>query len=121
VLGVEPDAAPCFAASLTAGHRLTVDTGHTAMAGLNCGTPSSLAWPVLRDGMDSAVVVDDVAAERAGAVLAAAGVSSGPSGAASLAGVRAALTGPPAAERRQALDVVRDTVVVLLNTEGRLA
>jgi diaminopropionate ammonia-lyase len=121
VLGVEPDAAPCFAASLTAGHRLTVETGHTAMAGLNCGTPSSLAWPVLREGMDAAVVVDDVAAGRAGADLAAAGVPSGPSGAASLAGVRAALAGPPAAERRQALDVGGDTVVVLLNTEGRLA
>ena len=38
------------------------------MAGLNCGTPSLLAWPYLRDGLDAAVAVtdaDSIAAARA--------------------------------------------------------
>jgi diaminopropionate ammonia-lyase len=43
------------------------------------------------------------------------GVSSGPSGAATLAGTRAALTDPG---RRAALGLDDDAVVVLLSTEG---
>jgi diaminopropionate ammonia-lyase len=85
------------------------------MAGLNCGTISSLAWPVLRDGLDAAVVVHDSAALRASADLARLGVSSGACGAATLAGVRAALADPT---HRYDLDLPEDAVVVLLSTEG---
>jgi len=53
---------------------------------------------------------------RAAGDLGRLGVCSGPSGAATLAGVRAALTGPG---RRAALDLGDDAVVVLLSTEGR--
>jgi len=42
----------------------------------------------------------------------------GASGAASLAGVRAALTGPGAATRRAGLGVTTSSVVLLLSTEG---
>jgi diaminopropionate ammonia-lyase len=52
------------------------------------------------------------------AQLAAAGISSGPSGAASLAGARAALTGPGSTARRTALSVDSNSVIVLLNTEA---
>ena len=85
------------------------------MAGLNCGTVSSTAWPVLRDGCDATVAVGDEDALRAVADLAELGVSSGPSGAASLAGIRAALS---ERERREALGLRDDAVVVLLSTEG---
>jgi diaminopropionate ammonia-lyase len=87
------------------------------MAGLNCGTVSSSAWPVLRAGCDAAVAVTDEEALRAVADLEALGVSSGPSGAATLAGVRAALANP---ERRAGLGIEDDAVVVLLSTEGRV-
>jgi len=50
--------------------------------------------------------------------LAAAGISSGPSGAASLAGARAALTGQDSADRRTAVGVNSDSVIVLLSTEA---
>ena len=50
VLTVEPDTAACVLASLTGGHAATVATAATVMAGLNCGTISGTAWPVLRDG-----------------------------------------------------------------------
>jgi len=116
VLLVEPDTAACALASLTAGRPVTVPTAATVMAGLNCGTVSSSAWPVLRAGCDAAVAVSDDQALRAVGDLGRLGVSSGPSGAAALAGVRAALTGPG---RRAALDLGDDTVVVLLSTEGR--
>lgn len=116
VLSVEPDTAACLLTSLVADESTAVSTGSTTMAGLNCGTVSASAWPVLRGGCDAAVAVTDTEARRAVDDLGALGVSSGPSGAATLAGVRAAL-GDPA--RRTALDLPRDAVVVLLSTEGK--
>jgi diaminopropionate ammonia-lyase len=115
VLAVEPDTAAGVLASLTAGRATTVATAGTVMAGLNCGTVSSSAWPVLRAGCDAAVAVTDQEALRAVADLDGLGVSSGPSGAATLAGVRAASA---ERERRDVLGLDRDAVVVLLSTEG---
>lgn len=115
VLLVEPDTAACVLASLTAARVTTVATAATVMAGLNCGTMSSSAWPVLHAGCDAALTVSDEDALRAVADLGRLGVSSGPSGAAALAGARAALAEP---ERRAALGLGDDAVVVLLSTEG---
>ena len=115
VLSVEPDSAACVLTSLSTGREASVPTEDTVMAGLNCGTVSSLAWPVLRDGCDAAVTVSDAEALRASQDLDALGVSSGPCGAAPLAGVRAALHD---ARRRAELDLPEDAVVVLLSTEG---
>lgn len=118
VLGVEPDVAACVLASLAAGSSLSVHTGDTTMAGLNCGTPSSLAWPYLRDGLDAAATVGDDETARAVDDLRGLGVPTGPSGAAALAGVRAAVTGSDSRTRRAQLGIDADAVIVLLNTEG---
>jgi diaminopropionate ammonia-lyase len=119
VLSVEPETAACVLASLRSGALTSVQTGVTNMAGLNCGTPSGAAWPVLLAGCDAAVAVTDEAAALAVTDLARHGVSSGPSGAATLAGVRAALTGPGSEPRRRELGIDHTSTVVLLNTEGR--
>ncbi|MFI0822011.1 diaminopropionate ammonia-lyase [Streptomyces sp. NPDC021098] len=121
LLSVEPEAAACVLASLTSGEPVSVTTGETSMAGLNCGTPSSIAWPYLYSGLDAAVAIRDADSARAAGDLAAAGVSSGPCGAAALAGLRAALTGEGADERRTALGLGPSSVVVLLSTEGAAA
>ncbi|MER7492989.1 diaminopropionate ammonia-lyase [Streptomyces pharetrae] len=121
LLSVEPDAAACVLRSLVLGRPVTVETGETTMAGLNCGTPSSIAWPYLRGGLDAAVAVGDADSARAAGDLAALGVASGPCGAASLAGLRAALSGPDAGERRTALGLGPSSVAVLLSTEGTAA
>jgi diaminopropionate ammonia-lyase len=121
LLATEPDTAACLLASMLAGEPVTIPTGATIMAGLNCGTLSGAAWPVLRAGCDAAVAVGDADAATAVDDLARLGISSGPSGAATLAGVRAALTGPGAGARREALRVDASSVVVLLSTEGRPA
>jgi diaminopropionate ammonia-lyase len=121
VLSVEPDTAACVLASLRTGELTSVGTGSTNMAGLNCGTPSAAAWPVLHDGCDAAVAVSDEAAATAVDDLAGLDVDSGPSGAATLAGVRAALTGPGSEDRRRLLGVDDRAVVILLSTEGRHA
>jgi len=115
VLSVEPDTAACLLRSLHAGRPRTVPTGATVMAGLNCGTVSASAWPVLHAGLDAAVAVPDEEARRAVDDLALLGVGSGPCGAATLAGARAALADP---ERRAPLHLSPDAVLVLLSTEG---
>jgi diaminopropionate ammonia-lyase len=118
LLAVEPDTAACLLASLRAGTPVPVPTAATIMAGLNCGTVSTIAWPYLSAGLDAAVAVSDAAARRAVADLAAAGICAGPSGAASLAGARAVLTGPGSARRRGTLALGPDPAVVLLSTEA---
>lgn len=118
LLSVEPEAAACVLESLTRGEPVSVTTGDTAMAGLNCGTPSSIAWPYLYGGLDAAVAIRDADSARAAADLAALDVSSGPCGAATLAGLRTALTGAGADERRTRLGLGPSSVVVLLSTEG---
>lgn len=52
VIIVEPEYAACFFQSTLIGDgKLHALEGHleTSMAGLACGTPSSLAWPIIRD------------------------------------------------------------------------
>ncbi|MCZ0997514.1 diaminopropionate ammonia-lyase [Streptomyces mirabilis] len=121
LLSVEPEAAACVLESLAFGALVSVTTGDTTMAGLNCGTPSSIAWPCLASGLDAAVAISDIDSARAAGDLGVAGVSSGPCGAAALAGVRAVLTGAGAVERRTALGLEPTSVVVLLSTEGTAA
>ena len=119
VLSVEPDTAACLLASLHNGASWSVPTADTVMVGLNCGTVSSLAWPVLAAGLDAAIAVPDRAAVRAAADLGRLGVPAGPCGAAPLAGARAVLTGPGAGGRRDGLSVTSSSVLVLLSTEGQ--
>ncbi len=121
IMTVEPTTAACVLASLRADEAVTVPTQPTSMAGLNCGTPSSLAWPVLRAGLDAAVAVDDGEAADAAPLLRARGVDAGPCGWASLAGALAALTGDGAAGRRAALRLRPDATVLLVVTEGAAA
>ena len=121
LLTVEPGSAAGILASLVRGELGTVATGATIMSGLNCGTPSRLAWPYLRDGLDAAVAVANYEAAVAARDLAGYGIPAGPCGGAALAGVRAALTGEGAQERRAALALDADATVVLLSTEGSAA
>jgi diaminopropionate ammonia-lyase len=121
LLTVEPRTAACVLASLVRGELGTISTSETIMAGLNCGTPSLLAWPYLRDGLDAAVAITDADSATAARDLVGYGIPAGPCGGASLAGARAALTGEDAEARRAALAIGPDATVVLLSTEGAAA
>lgn len=114
IVAVEPTVAACLPPSLAAGHPVTVRTGHTSMAGLNCGTPSSLAWPYIAGGLDAAISVTDDESTYAAHDLAALGVAAGPCGAAPLAALRRIAAGGHAGELR----LEPDSTVVLLVTEG---
>lgn len=118
VASVEPEAAACMGPSLLAGQAVTVPTGVTVMAGLNCGTPSSLAWPYIVNGLDAAIAVSDDDDIRAAHDLADLGVPAGPCGGAGLAAARLALTGHGADERRHHLGIGPDSTVLIVITEG---
>ncbi len=90
VFTVEPTGADCVRRSLAAGERVTVPGPHdSVMAGLNCGEVSAVAWPLLRDGVETALAVDDAQTVAAMRLLDAAGIRAGASGAAPLAGATA--------------------------------
>ena len=118
VVSVEPETAACVLASLRVGEAVSIPTSYTVMAGLNCGTPSSLAWPLLEAGLDGAVAVTDSAAQAAVRELEGQGLRAGPCGGAGVAAARVLLVGEGADARRSALGITSESTVVLLVTEG---
>ncbi len=119
LLGVEPESARCVMESLRAGHPVVLPFPQTSiMAGLNSGTPSHLAWPLLERGLDAMVAVSDEWAVAAMRSLAAAGVIAGETGAAALAGLQAICADPAGAPVRAALGLGRRSRVLVLCTEG---
>lgn len=116
---VEPDDAACTLESLGAGRIVTVPGPHRSiMAGLNCGTLSLIAWPVIAGTFDLAVTVDDDRAREAMRLLAGAGIVSGESGASGLAGLLALLTAPELAAPRERFGIGAGTCVLVFSTEG---
>ena len=113
--GVEPLDAACALESIEAGEIVNVPGPHRSiMAGLNCGSPSPVAWPVLRGGIDLFLAVDDEWARRAMRLLARSGVVAGESGAAGLAGLLALTPN----QRADLLGLDRDSRILIFNTEG---
>jgi diaminopropionate ammonia-lyase len=82
--------AACALRAAEAGRPVVVPGPHDSiMAGLNCGTVSIVAWPVLERGVDVFVALGDGEAERAMRDLATIGIVAGETGGAGLAGLRA--------------------------------
>ena len=60
ILGVEPNGAACMLASVEAGRIVSLSALRPSiMAGLNCGTPSTVAWPIVSKGTDVFVSIED--------------------------------------------------------------
>src|SRR5919112_6783096 len=66
LLAVEPEKADCLFRSVSAGRLVSVPGPHDSiMAGLNCGRPSLVAWPILSRSIDVLVAIDDEPAREA--------------------------------------------------------
>ncbi|GME39982.1 putative diaminopropionate ammonia-lyase [Neofusicoccum parvum] len=115
VVTAEPTAAACLQTSLRAGKIVPIRTGDTIMCGMNCGTVSSLAWPVLRDGVDASVSISDLESHKAVQALHSGGVAGGPCGAAPLATLRKLSRDSTV---KSALGLGSESVLVLFCTEG---
>ena len=119
LLSVEPLHAACMLASMEAGELVSVPGPHDSiMAGLNCGRPSIIAWPIVSTGIDALIAISDERAREAMRALARTGVVAGETGAAGLAGISELLTGPANAEHRASLGVTESTRILLFITEG---
>lgn len=119
IIGVEPTRAACILESMKAGEMVMVPGPHDSiMAGLNCGTPSPVAWPLVSTGIDAYIAIDDEFARQGMRALANAGVVAGETGAAGVGGMLALLAGPDSAAARATLGVDRETHVLVIVTEG---
>lgn len=115
IVGVEPARAACALASAEAGRLVHLPGPHDSiMAGLNCGSPSVVAWPAVSKGIDVFVEIEDHWSRAAMRMLAGAGIVSGETGAAGLAGLLAmAQEGD-----RGGLGLTEETRVLVFNCEG---
>ena len=123
---VEPEAIPCIYASAKAGDgapHAVEDPAPTMMAGLNCGEPCTLTWPVLRDRADWFFACPDSVAAYGMRLLAApvggdAPITSGESGAVT-AGLAALIAGKPEyRELRERMGIDENSVILCISTEG---
>ena len=114
VVAVEPDTAPCLTHSLGQGQPTSVVTSPSIMAGMNCGTVSSAAWPVLQQLLDVSVTVSDWESHCAVQDLAGQSIDAGPCGAAPLAAIRRLMAEVPATSAL----LSPESVILLLSTEG---
>jgi len=119
IVAVEPTGAACLLASMRAGRLVTLPhPPHSIMSGLNCGTPSMIAWPVLRSGVDVFCAIDDEAAREGMRALARVGIEAGECSGADV-GAALELLGPGADPAlRERLGAGPDARVLLFLTEG---
>jgi diaminopropionate ammonia-lyase len=119
ILSVEPLHAACMLASMEAGELVTVPGPHDSiMAGLNCGRPSDIVWPIVSRGIDAFIAIPDERARQAMRALAGIGIVAGETGAAGLAGLIELLTGVQNVQHRETLKIDRNTRALILVTEG---
>lgn len=126
VVVVEPLAAACVQESVSAGSPSEAGGNRrTAMNGLNCGVPSTLAYDVLANSADAFVAVGEAWARDAVAALEAGtpAIRSAPAGAAGLAGLYALTRGAAAVKGASGgtsnpLGLGPESRVLVVNTEG---
>lgn len=118
VVGVEPAQAACVTESLRVGDRVTVHTPGTTLAGLNCPTPSAVAWPTVRDGLCGTVTVHDHEVHDAMRALSSVGLRIGDCGAATLAALRALVSEPACRMLRDEVGLGDTARVICIGTEG---
>ena len=113
VVGVEPDVAACLWKSLRAGRPTAINTTRTIMTGLDCGTVSTTAWPILSKGLRASLTVSDFEAHSASIYLNFQGLSVGPCGASTVAALRRL-----SKDDKARLGIDSNSVIVLPCTEG---
>lgn len=117
----EPEAADCLYRTALAddGALHTVDGDlATIMAGLACGEPCSIGWPILRSYADAFVSMPDEIAERGMRCLASAGIVSGESGAATVGLLSALSEEAELSWLRERLELDEQSRVLCFSTEG---
>jgi diaminopropionate ammonia-lyase len=119
LVGVEPTSAACILESVRAGGITTLDHPQASMmAGLNCATPSLVAWPLVSRGLDVYLAAAEERVPEAMRLLAEDGIVAGETGAAALAGMLRLVADDAGVEARAAAGLGPGARVLLLCTEG---
>ena len=123
---VEPEGMACIYESAKRGdgkpHEVVGDC-NTIMAGLNCGEPCAITWPILRDFASFYIAELDVLSERGMRVLAHpmgkdGAVVSGESGAATMGALLEILENQAWADLKREMGLDENAVILLFSTEG---
>ena len=123
-ISVEPHSANCLFESIKAGHRLSVENDVTTnMAGLNCGSVSTLAWKILKNGLIGSISISDNLSEEAMKTLACpvSGdpiIISGESGASGLGALIGLCKTNNFRSFKEKIYLNRSSKVLVINTEG---
>lgn len=123
---MEAGAADCLYRSALAGDgapRIVGGDLQTIMAGLACGEPNTLSWEILRSHVTAFLSCPDWVAARGMRMLAAPvkgdpAVCSGESGAVGMGVISALMEDDTYKDLRQALELGRDSRVLMFSTEG---
>ncbi|MBT3979906.1 MAG: diaminopropionate ammonia-lyase [Bacteriovoracaceae bacterium] len=123
---VEPTDADCLLVSIeNEGGEMKSSNGaqDSIMAGLNCGTPSMIAWPVIKQMMYGFMSISDDDAKDAMKVLGRPvgndqKIISGESGAAGMGGLLALMRDPKFEKTKQELGIGVDSKILIISTEG---
>lgn len=115
---VEPYGAACIYESMEAGDgnpHTAKGNGETIMAGLNCGSPCTVAWDILRDYGSFALECGDDAAKLGMRTLRRYGIVSGESGA---SGIGAFLELAKSPGQKAKLGIGPEARILFFSTEG---
>lgn len=123
---VEPEEVACIYASVQANDGIphaAQGSGETIMAGLNCGEPCTITWPILRDYADAYLCCSDCVAAHGMRLLANPmgddpSVISGESGAATMGALALLLEKEELRSLRDELGLDEQSVILLFSTEG---
>jgi diaminopropionate ammonia-lyase len=118
---VEPSDCDCFLESVKYGQGKPLPSrgkAESIMAGLNCGIPSPVAWPIIRDGMELFLAITDDYAMEAMRAYHKEGVTAGESGASGLAGLMALAFDKELERAKDKINLDKHSRILLINTEG---
>lgn len=112
---VESAGAPCLYASMNQGKRTSIACEPTIMAGLNCGTPCLITWPIIQKRANYFCVCEDDAAIRGMHVLKTNDMVAGESSAVTMGLLDRIVKSEIL---RNQFQMHKDASILLINTEG---
>ena len=123
-ISVEPHSANCLFESIKTGNRVSVENNETTtMAGLNCGSVSTLGWQILKNGLVGSISISDKLSEEAMMTLASpvSGdpvIISGESGASGLGALIGLCKTHEFNSFKEKICLNKTSTVLVINTEG---
>ncbi len=119
ILGIEPFGVACAKESIKAGKIITINGPYNSiMAGMNCGTISSISWPMILAGIDGFIEVSNDFAIKGMKIYANDGIISGETGASGLGGLLELTEHDNGKGFRNQFNLNDNSNILIFSTEG---